>query len=86
MCHLHQGCAVCSLQKDRVERRVPVHPFAVSYSLEVIGIDFLTLVRPADSYQNILVTTYLFMHFSWAIPTRDQTAQTTVKALWANVI
>ena len=82
----HQGCAACGLQRDRVEPRAPLHPFAVSYPLEVIGIDFLTLGRPTDVYQNILVATDLFTRFSWAIPTRDQTAQTTVKALWANVI
>ena len=58
----------------------------MSYPLEVIAIDFLTLGRPSDTWQNILVATDLFTRYSWAIPTRDQTAQTTVRALWTHII
>lgn len=82
----HQGCAVCSLQHKRVEPRAPLQPFEVSYPLETVAIDYLTLSRPTDTWQNILVVTDLFTKYSWAIPTRDQTAQTTVRALWAHVI
>ena len=82
----HQRCATCGLQKDRVEPRAPLQPFEVSYPLEILAIDFLTLGRPSDSWQNILVATDLFTRYSWAIPTRDQTAQTTVRALWTHII
>ena len=82
----HQGCVACSLQKSRVEPRAPLQPFDVSYPLEVLAIDFLTLGRPNDPWQNILVSTDLFTRYSWAIPTRDQTAQTTVRALWTHII
>ena len=82
----HQGCVSCSLQHKRVEPKAPLHPFEVSYPLEVVAIDFLTLGRPTDTCQNILVATDLFTKYSWAIPTRDQTAQTTVRALWTHVI
>uniref|UniRef100_A0A3P9MEE5 Gypsy retrotransposon integrase-like protein 1 n=1 Tax=Oryzias latipes TaxID=8090 RepID=A0A3P9MEE5_ORYLA len=82
----HQGCVSCNLQKEQVKPRAPLNPIAVSYPLEIVGIDFLSLGRPTDIYPNILVATDLFTRFAWAIPTRDQTAQTTVKALWTNVI
>lgn len=82
----HQGCVACSLQREKVEPRAPLNSITVSYPLEVIGLDFLSLGRPTDTYQNILVATDLFTHFAWAIPTRDQTAQTTVRALWTHVI
>ena len=81
-----QGCVACSLQHKRVEPRAQLQPFEVSYPLEILAIDFLTLGRPTDTWQNILVITDLFTKYSWAIPTRDQTAQTTVRALWAHVI
>ena len=83
---LHQSCVSCSLQHKRVEPRAPLQPFNVSYPLEVVAIDFLTLGRPTDTCQNILVATDLFTKYSWAVSTRDQTAQSTVRALWTHVI
>ena len=81
-----QTCVPCSLQKGRTECRAPLQPFEVSYPLEVVALDFLTLGRPADRCQNILVATDMFTKYGWAIPTGDQTAQSTVRALWANII
>ncbi|CAL9687523.1 unnamed protein product [Knipowitschia caucasica] len=82
----HQHCLVCCLQKSRVEPRAALHPIAATFPLEVIGLDFLTLGRPTDAWQNILVATDLFTRFAWAIPTRDQTAETTVKMIWKFII
>ncbi|KAG1940728.1 interleukin-1 receptor accessory protein-like 1-A, partial [Pimephales promelas] len=48
--------------------------------------DFLTLGRPTDRYQNILVATDLFTKYAWAIPTPDQTAVTTAGVLWRAII
>ncbi|CAI5638873.1 unnamed protein product [Oreochromis niloticus] len=79
------GCAACSL-RDRNRPRAPLHPIIVSYPLEIVALDFLTLGRPTDRYQNILVMTDLFTRYAWAVPTKDQTAQTAVHALWAHVI
>ncbi len=28
----------------------------------------------------------MFIHYAWAVPTKDQTAHTTVRALWTNVV
>lgn len=81
-----EKCVQCCLQKSRVEPRAPLHPIESTYPLEIIELDYLTLGRPADTYQNILVATDKFTRFAWAIPTTDQTAQTTVKMLWKHII
>lgn len=75
------GCVVCSLQKYCAEPRAPLKPITVSYTLEVVALDFLSLRQPSDTYQNILVMTDMFTRYSWTVPTRDQTAQTTVRAI-----
>ncbi|KAL7882597.1 hypothetical protein SRHO_G00002550 [Serrasalmus rhombeus] len=80
------GCVSCGLQKGNMELKAPLHPISVSFPLEVIALDFLSLSRPTDTYQNILVAVDMFTRYAWAIPTRDQTAKTTVKALWLHVI
>lgn len=80
------GCVTCSLQKDRAEPRAPLSPIDVSYPLEVVALDFLSLGRPNDNYQNILVMIDMFTRYAWAVPTKDQTAKTTVRAIWSHVI
>ena len=62
---------------------VPIHPEA---PLHMVAMDFLTLGRPVDRYQNILVLTDLFTKYAWAVPTTDQTAVTTARVLWKAVI
>lgn len=54
--------------------------------MHIVALDFLTLGRPSDRYRNILVMTDLFSKFAWAVPTPDQTAFTTARALWTHVI
>lgn len=60
-------------------------PIKARAPLHIVAMDFLTLGRPMDQYQNILVVTDLFTKYSWAIPTLDQTANTTATALWRAV-
>lgn len=81
----HLGCVACGLQKGKNEK-APLNPVLVSFPLEVVSLDFLTLGRPADSCQNILVIVDLFTRYAWAIPTSDQTAKSTVRALWEQVV
>lgn len=80
------GCISCSLQKNRAEPRAPLNPVDVTYPLQVVALDFLSLSRPSDTYQNILVMTDMFTRYSWAVPTRDLTAKTTVSAIWSHII
>lgn len=55
--------------------------------MHIVALDFLTLGRPTDRYQNILVMTDLFSKFAWTVLTPDQTALTTARAaLWTHVI
>ena len=76
----HATCSRCQMQKVDTAPKAPLKPVIVSFPLEVIELDFLTLGRPHDLYQNILVMTDMFTRYAWAIPTRDQTARTTARA------
>ncbi|XDV48519.1 hypothetical protein PO909_017918 [Leuciscus waleckii] len=80
-----QRCARCTLRKTRPNDRAPLVPVVPKAPLHILATDFLTLGRPTDRYQNILVLTDLFTKYAWAI-TVDQTALTTARALWNNVI
>lgn len=83
---MQQVCVTCSLQKDKTIVKAPLHPIPVSFPLEVVAMDFLSLGRPQDTFSNILVMTDLFTRYSWAVATHDQTAVTTARALWSSVI
>ena len=79
-------CPRCVLRKAKPESRAPLVPIVPKAPMNIVSMDFLTLSRPTDRYQNILVITDLFTKYAWAIPTSDQTAITTARALWNNVI
>jgi transposase InsO family protein len=81
-----QGCPRCMLFKARKEVRAPLVPIRAKAPLHIVAMDYLTLGRPMDRIQNILVVTDLFTKYAWAIPTLDQTATTTANALWKYVI
>lgn len=65
------------LFKARQEAKAPLVPMLPKAPLHIVGMDFLTLGRPTDRFQNILVVTDLLTKYAWAIPTLDQTAATT---------
>lgn len=84
--HYTQNCPRCTLHKARANVKAPLVPLTPKAPMHIVAMDFLTLGRPTDRYQNILVVTDLFTKYAWAIPTPDQTALTTARALWAHVI
>lgn len=79
-------CPECAVAKAGPAVRAPLQPIVSSYPWEVVALDYLSLGRPADTHPYILVMTDLFSRFAVAVPTKDQTAQTTANALWAALI
>ncbi|KAL2095651.1 hypothetical protein ACEWY4_007799 [Coilia grayii] len=79
-------CATCLVAKPGQQQRAPLCPILSSFPFETVALDFLSLSHPADSYQYNLVITDLFSRYALAVPTKDQTATTTVKALWSALI
>lgn len=67
---------------DPAKRKLLHAPLHYLHVLPIVGVDYLSLRRPDDGYQYILITD-LFSKF--AAPTRDQSADTTVRALYNNL-
>uniref|UniRef100_A0A3B3TCZ3 Gypsy retrotransposon integrase-like protein 1 n=1 Tax=Paramormyrops kingsleyae TaxID=1676925 RepID=A0A3B3TCZ3_9TELE len=84
--HWEAECQQCVLGWARLEEKVPLHPVVSRYPFEILAMDYLSLGQVNDCYPYILVITDLFSRYAVAIPMKDQSAQTTVKALWRNVI
>lgn len=79
-------CLQCVCTKAGPEVRTLLMSITTSYPFEVVGLDYLSLGRPEDRYPYILVLTDLFSKYALAVPTKDQSANTTARTLYGSLI
>ena len=75
--HWISMCERCNLAKmPYLKVRTPMHSIVAREPLEVIAIDFTVLEPASNGIENVLVMTDVYIKFTVAVPTRNQTAQT----------
>uniref|UniRef100_A0A8C5DE49 Gypsy retrotransposon integrase-like protein 1 n=2 Tax=Gouania willdenowi TaxID=441366 RepID=A0A8C5DE49_GOUWI len=80
------ACWHCLSAKAGPEVRAPLMSIKTSYPFEIVGLDYLSIGCPGEQYPCILVITDLFSKYSFAVPTKDQSASTTARALYTSMI
>ena len=86
--HMHIcTCDRCTRFKQAQERS-EMQPILISYPLEVVHLDFLTLGGTADGNKsvNILIVTYHFTKHAQAYVTPKQAAAVAAQTLWENFL
>ncbi len=82
--HYVRMCEACKLFSAKAEA-ADVERYTASAPFELLHMDFLKLDPCKGGIENVLVVVDHFVHFAWAIPTRNQTAAVTAEVLWCNV-
>ncbi|KAK7888599.1 hypothetical protein WMY93_024159 [Mugilogobius chulae] len=78
-------CQNCVLRKTATTA-APLVTIKTSAPMELVSADFLSIGHPEDPFHNVLVMVDHFTKFAWATATKDQTALTTAKVIWSQVI
>ena len=79
-----EECGRCIRRKSLPKRAAEMVNIVSTAPMEVVCIDYLSLERSKGGYENILVMTDHYTRYAQAIPTRNQTEQSTAKALFEN--
>ena len=79
-----RNCRRCVCRKARAQI-APLIPIETTQPMELLCIDYL-LVEPSAGYEHLLVITDHFTKFAKVVPTKNETASTTAKALYDQFI
>ena len=79
-----QQCERCICRKTTPVKSAHLVSITSSAPMELVCIDYLSLERSKGGSENILVITDHFSRYAQAIPTRNQSARTTARALFEN--